>query len=151
MYLLMTYSDSYWNPKTGRTLHTWFIKSTVIWWPKLSAANTSAMSLLTALGALLVLFWVIYQFFLFPKFISSLSSVPPIHWSAKFSSIYSLYVRYKGTELSNLVEAHKKHGPLVQVGPRDVSVNCYQDGVLKIYDAGFGKPTAWYSMFNYFG
>lgn len=125
--------------------------ATIIWWFEFSEANASTMSLLTAFGALLVLFWVIYHVFLFPAFFSPLSTVPSVHWSAKFSCIYSLCVRYKGTELSNLVEAHKEHGPLVQLGPKDLSVNCYQDGVLKIYDAGLGKPPAWYSMFNYFG
>jgi unspecific monooxygenase len=103
------------------------------------------------LGACLALFSLLYWFLLYPIFFSPLGKIPAAHWSAKFSSIWSLWMRYQGTELDCLLKAHESYGPIVQVGPKDLSISSYKNGVRKVYDAGFGKPTSWFSIFNYFG
>lgn len=59
-------------------------------------------------------------------------------------------MRYSGQELSCLIEAHRKHGPIVQVGPKDLSVSSYQDGIRRIYDAGFPKPASFFAPFDYY-
>jgi hypothetical protein len=93
---------------------------------------------------------LLYRYIIYPLFLSPLCNVPSAHWSAKLSPIWSLWVRYRGTELANLIKLHEIHGPVVQVGPKDLSVSEYQDGIRKVYDAGFGKPAAWYSFFDYY-
>lgn len=81
---------------------------------------------------------------------SSLSKIPAAHWSARFSPIWILWKRYTGKELHTLVDAHQKHGSIVLVGPQDLSVSCYQDGIRRVYDSGYPKPAPFYSMFNYY-
>lgn len=103
------------------------------------------------LGVYALLFVIPIIYIASQCFFSPLSKIPASHWSARFSPIWSLWVRYRGTELSELVKAHKKYGPIVQVGPRDISISSYQDGIRKVYDAGFGKPSPFYAFFNYYG
>ncbi|OAQ60249.2 cytochrome P450 [Pochonia chlamydosporia 170] len=100
---------------------------------------------LAAAASLLLILYTLRQ-----AFWSPLSRVPSAHWSARYSSLWILWTRYNGRELSSLVDAHRKHGPILLVGPRDLSVSSYQDGIRRVYDAGFPKPTAFYSVFNYF-
>ncbi|KAI3323641.1 cytochrome P450 [Xylariaceae sp. AK1471] len=85
------------------------------------------------------------------KLCSPLSHVPQAHWSSRFSSVWILWVRYSGQELSELIKAHKKYGPIVQVGPQDLSVSNYHDGIRKIYDGGFPKPAPFFAPFQYYG
>jgi hypothetical protein len=108
------------------------------------------MKNITVLGVGIALIAVIYHL-VRQIFFSPLSKVPASHWSARFSPLWSLWTRYTGTELDQLVKAHAKHGPIVQIGPKDLSISSYQDGIRKVYDAGFGKPAAFYAMFNYYG
>jgi hypothetical protein len=82
---------------------------------------------------------------------SSLRKVPAAHWSCRFSSARILWARWTGTELKFLLDTHRRLGPIVLVGPKDLSVSSYQDGIRKVYDAGFSKPAAFYSMFRYYG
>lgn len=103
--------------------------------------------MLLSLGAVLGLLWCYYVVRLFS---SPLYHIPSAHWSSRFSSIWILWTRYSGKELSHLIEAHEKHGPIVQVGPKDLSVSSYQDGVRKIYDAGFPKPASFFALFDYY-
>ncbi|KAL4905244.1 cytochrome P450 [Aspergillus multicolor] len=83
--------------------------------------------------------------------LSPLRKVPTAHWSSRFSPLWILWHRWSGTELDVLLEAHRKHGPIVLVGPNDLSVASYQDGIRKVYDAGFSKPEEFFSVFNYYG
>ncbi|KAI1432068.1 cytochrome P450 [Xylaria sp. CBS 124048] len=103
--------------------------------------------MLLYLGAVLILCCGYYVAHIFS---SPLRQVPSAHWSSRFSSIWILWTRYSGNELSRLIEAHEKYGPIVQVGPRDLSVSSYQDGIRKIYDAGFPKPASFFALFDYF-
>ena len=82
---------------------------------------------------------------------SPLFSVPAAHWSGRLSSIWILWARCTGKELQKLIQAHRKHGPVVLVGPQELSISCYQDGIRKVYDSGFPKPAPFYAMFNYYG
>lgn len=84
------------------------------------------------------------------RLLYSLRKVPAAHWSSRFSSARILWARWTGTELKFLIETHSRLGPIVLVGPQDLSVSSYQDGIRKVYDAGFPKPAPFYSMFNYY-
>ncbi|GIC86015.1 uncharacterized protein Aud_002375 [Aspergillus udagawae] len=99
---------------------------------------------------ILVLLVAVCSYFTLRPLFSPLYKVPAAHWSSRFSPLWILWTRWSGNELSRLIDAHRKHGPIVLVGPQDLSVSCYQDGIQKVYDAGFPKPAPFYSMFNYY-
>ncbi|KAI1114802.1 cytochrome P450 [Nemania sp. NC0429] len=103
--------------------------------------------MLLYLGIVLAL---LSSYYLVQLFYSPLNHIPSAHWSCRFSSIWILWTRYSGQELSRLIAAHQKHGPIVQVGPKDLSVSSYQDGIRKIYDAGFPKPASFFAPFDYY-
>ncbi|THD00200.1 hypothetical protein EYZ11_000391 [Aspergillus tanneri] len=79
------------------------------------------------------------------RILFSLRKVPAAHWSSRFSSARILWARWTGTELKFLLDAHGRLGPIVLVGPQDISESSYQDEIRKVYDAGFPKPASWTS------
>ncbi|KAI1818321.1 cytochrome P450 [Poronia punctata] len=95
-----------------------------------------------------VLFLVVY--FVRVVFLSPLSKIPSAHWSSSFSSAWILWQRWQGCELPSAVEAHRKLGPIVKLGPKDLSVTCYDEGIRKVYGGGFDKPV-YYDFFGYYG
>ena len=57
---------------------------------------------------------------------------------------------YKGRENRFLYRSHKKLGPIIRIGPKEVSVNCVDGGLKTIYGKGWEKST-WYAVFEDFG
>ncbi|RYP08761.1 hypothetical protein DL764_001672 [Monosporascus ibericus] len=100
------------------------------------------------LGVLLatVLF---HRYILHPALLSPLSRIPKAHWSCSISPAWILCARYNGRENRTLHRAHQEHGPVVRVGPSELSVNSL-DGVKTIYQGGFDKHE-WYSVFENYG
>lgn len=48
--------------------------------------------------------------------------------------------------------AHQKHGPIVRLGPNEVSVNCVDGGIRTVYGGGFDKAEYYSNLFlNYNG
>ncbi|KAF2423720.1 cytochrome P450 [Tothia fuscella] len=93
----------------------------------------------------------IYRFLVYPLFLSPLSRIPSAHPLAKFTSLWILYIRYRNLENSTIHKAHQKWGPVIQLGPNELSVNCVKDGILTVYSGGFEKGD-WYNLFaNYEG
>lgn len=45
--------------------------------------------------------------------------------------------------------AHDKYGPVVRLGPREISINCVDDGIRIVYGKGFEK-TGFYDVFANF-
>ena len=97
-----------------------------------------------------VLIFLIWTYLVYPIFFSPLSKVPNAHVTAGFSPVWMLWRRYKAQEVQTIHEAHLKHGPIVRLGPNEVSVNCVEDGIKTVYSGGFEKWT-WYPnlMDNY--
>lgn len=83
-------------------------------------------------------------------FLSPLSKVPSAHWSSGYSSFWITWIRWQGKELETVYKAHQNLGSLVRLGPKDLSVSCYKEGVRKIYGGGFDKPV-YYDFFSYYG
>ena len=98
-----------------------------------------------------VVFIALCGYFFLRRNRSPLRSVPAAHWSGRLSSAWILWLRYTGKELQTLIQAHHKHGPIVLVGPGELSISCYQDGIRKVYDSGFPKPAPFYGQFDYYG
>lgn len=89
------------------------------------------------------------RFVVFPLVSSPLNQIPNAHWSAPFSSSWILYIRYKDAETETLAELHKKLGPVVRLGPNDVSIDSI-DYVKTVYAGPFNR-TKWYNIFKNYG
>lgn len=100
----------------------------------------TALTLITAL---------LYQYVLYPAAFSPLSRIPNAHWSCSISPAWILWARFKSRENRTLHLAHQLHGPIVRLGPNELSVNSVE-AVKTIYQGGFDKHQ-WYSIFNNYG
>jgi hypothetical protein len=78
------------------------------------------------------------------------SPIPWAHWSAGLSSSWILWIRYTRKENRTIHEAHHRLGPVIRLGPNEVSVNCIKGGIQTVYSGGFEKHE-WYSnlFYNY--
>ncbi|KAL8956983.1 MAG: hypothetical protein Q9193_005631 [Seirophora villosa] len=90
-----------------------------------------------------------YHLVLYPLCISPLAKVPNAHWSSPLTSLWILVTRYRGQELHTVRQAHERLGPIVRLGPQDISISCFEDGIRTVYHGGFDKPP-WFSFFNYY-
>lgn len=101
-------------------------------------------SLAVALVLTLATWKVAYE-----AFFSPLSSIPNAHWSAPLSRLWILFIRFSRQENRTLHAAHRRLGPILRVGPRELSINDF-DSVRTVYQGGFDK-TVWYSVFDNYG
>ncbi|KAI8960456.1 cytochrome P450 [Daldinia sp. FL1419] len=92
---------------------------------------------------------LIYKYVLYPAVFSPLSIIPTPHWSCSLSPAWILWARFNSRENRTLHAAHKQHGPVVRVGPNELSVDSV-DAVKTIYQGGFDKHE-WYSLFDNYG
>lgn len=106
-----------------------------------------ALSLFLAFAAFAI--FILYKYLVFPLCISPLSKIPSAHFSCAFSPFWILWQRFKEEEVHVIYHAHQKHGPVVRLGPSEVSVNCVDGGLRTVYAGNFEKPV-WYNAFaNY--
>jgi hypothetical protein len=90
-----------------------------------------------------------YKLIIYPIFLSPLSRIPSAHPLAKFTPLWVLWIRWRYRENSTIHAAHEKLGPVIQLGPNELSVNCIKGGILTVYSGGFEKGD-WYNLFaNY--
>lgn len=85
------------------------------------------------------------------RFVSKLSRIPAIHPLATVTSLYMLWIRYKGRENQAVYLAHKRLGPVIRLGPSELSINCVDDGLRTIYQNPSFEKTSFYSVFENFG
>ena len=108
----------------------------------------------SAIGGLLIALLsfatFIYRFLLYPLFFSPLSKIPTAHPTSAFCSAWITWVRYQRRENETLQAVHERKGPVVRLGPGELSVNCVRDGIQTIYGRGFEKHS-WYRSFENFG
>ncbi|MCJ1391105.1 hypothetical protein MMC18_003967 [Xylographa bjoerkii] len=108
------------------------------------------MPSLSTLALLLFLCLLIYRYLIHPL-LAPLSRIPAAHFSAPFSPLWILLIRKRGTENRTLLSLHEKLGPIIRLGPRELSVNCVDGGIRAIYSGGFEKHE-WYStIFDNYG
>ncbi|KAL2149345.1 hypothetical protein VTH82DRAFT_8693 [Thermothelomyces myriococcoides] len=103
------------------------------------------------IGALVAALFAIlgYQYVVYPAVFSPLARIPNAHWSAPFSRVWILWIRWAHRENRTLYRVHRRLGPVVRVGPNELSINDL-DSVRTVYQGGFSKPT-WYSVFDNYG
>lgn len=82
--------------------------------------------------------------------LSPLSQIPNAHFTTPYSNLWLFWHRANDTEHKARHDAHKKYGPVIRIAPRELSINCLEDGVKTVYGGGFEKGE-WYSMFLNYG
>ncbi|KAF1845395.1 cytochrome P450 [Cucurbitaria berberidis CBS 394.84] len=86
-----------------------------------------------------------------------LRKVPSAHPLAHFTSLWIDSIRWRSIENATLKAAHDRLGPIVCLGPNEVSVNCVKGGIRDVYTGGFEKGSSgkggynWYSFFSNYG
>ncbi len=99
---------------------------------------------------LLPLCLAFYRVVIYDALVSPLARIPAAHWSAHFSPVWILMIRYYGRENREVHAAHCRSGAVVRLGPNEISVNSLEC-VKSVYVGGWEK-SAWYSVFtNYWG
>ncbi|KZM24227.1 uncharacterized protein EKO05_0005747 [Ascochyta rabiei] len=109
------------------------------------------LSTLLWLAPLLLLLQVLVRYLRNP-----VRKIPAAHLLAPLTSLWMSSVRWRRVENATLKEAHERLGPIVCLGPKEVSVNCVQGGIRDVYAGGFEKRDAksgynWYGFFTNFG
>lgn len=97
----------------------------------------------------LLLAFVSYKFLIFPIFISPLAKLPHAHPLCSFTTAWFKQQRKKHRELRTLYEAHRRHGPVVRLGPWEVSL-ASPDGLRQVYTAGLEKDPWYVEVFTNF-
>ncbi len=103
----------------------------------------------SGLVAGVILLLLAYRYIIYPYILSPLAKIPNAHWSAPVSRFWILGIRHGRRENRTLHAAHRRLGPVIRVGPEELSVDDV-DGVRTVYQAGFEKPV-WYSVFDNYG
>lgn len=102
------------------------------------------------LALVLLSILITYRYLIHPLLISPLRKIPPAHWTAPISPLWILYTRRRRNENVTIHALHQRLGPLVRLGPNEISVNCVDGGIRTIYGGGFEKGD-WYAVFNNYG
>lgn len=72
---------------------------------------------------------LLYHFIIVPVFVSPLSKIPAAHPTSSLSPAWILWTRWRGRENATVLAAHERLGPLVRLGPNEISVNCITGGI----------------------
>lgn len=75
---------------------------------------------------------------------SGLKGVPNAHFLVPYSRLWLLSLRWRKKENRTRTRLHRRLGPVIRIGPREVSVNCIDDGVRTIYSSKFDKDPSFY-------
>lgn len=98
-----------------------------------------------------VVLYTIYKYLIYPALFSPLSKIPSAHWSCHVSSIWIYWLRWIGTENKTVYNMHKEKGPILRLGPEELSVNCVDQGIKTIYGGGFEKHDFYSRRFSTYG
>lgn len=97
----------------------------------------------TTLAAAVVVALLIYRAFIHPALVSPLAKIPNAHWSVPVSPAWMLWRRFRMQNNRTIQAAHERLGPIVRLGPSEISVNCVDGGIKSVYTGGFEKHD-WY-------
>lgn len=109
------------------------------------------MALLVTLLLASVLVAIVYRYLVYPAFLSPLSKVPAANFSARLSLAWISYIRYRNAENRTVLALHAKHGPIVLLGPNELSINSYEGGLKTVYGGGFIKTDFYPLQFQFYG
>lgn len=104
---------------------------------RLISQSASTISMTLASIALIVLVGsVTYRFLVYPLLLSPLAKIPSGHPTAAVSPLWILWVRWTGKENATIYQLHRKYGPLVRLGPAEISVDGVDGGIRTV---SFGR------------
>ncbi|GME22621.1 Glycoside hydrolase family 43 [Neofusicoccum parvum] len=106
--------------------------------------------MLALILALAILSTLLYRHVLHPAFISPLRRIPAPHWSCHIAPLWIHAARRFGRENRSVRAAHTALGPVVRLGPNELSVASVQGGLSKVYAGGWEKD-GWYEFFANYG
>ncbi|KAJ5084718.1 Cytochrome P450 [Penicillium alfredii] len=106
---------------------------------------------ITTLAALAVAVLVVYKGIIYPVFKSPLSKIPNVHWSVPLSPVWMLWKRFSSQNNRTIQAAHESLGPIVRLGPSEISINCVDGGIKSVYTGGFEKHDWYPRVFGSFG
>ncbi|OQE41356.1 hypothetical protein PENCOP_c005G04196 [Penicillium coprophilum] len=101
---------------------------------------------LIPLAILIVTSYLIYYHVIEPYFLSPLSSIPNANLTSPLSSYWIDRKRSTGTEVLVIYALHQKHGPIVRLGPKELSINSLH-GLRVIYTGAFEKHSFYNDFF----
>ena len=89
---------------------------------------------------------------LYYGYFSSLARIPCAHRTSALTSLWILWKRHKGSaeEVAAVAAAHELYGPVVRLGPREISVRSWDVEFRRILGSKLEKPS-WYSAFTNYG
>lgn len=93
-----------------------------------------------AIGVLVAV--LLYKLVIRPLFLSPLSRIPNAHWSAPLVSTWIERKRSSGAENRTIYSLHQRLGPVVRLGPNELSFNSIE--ALKIIYTGAFEKDEWY-------
>ncbi|KAJ5477470.1 hypothetical protein N7539_007614 [Penicillium diatomitis] len=94
-------------------------------------------------AVLSILAAVVYKGIVYPALISPLAKIPNAHWSVPVSPVWMLWRRFRMQNNRTIQAAHERLGPVVRLGPSEISINCVDGGIKSVYTGGFEKHE-WY-------
>jgi len=100
------------------------------------------MAQFNAVAATIAVLCTIFYFlikFSYRVFYSPLNSAPDAHWSVKFCGLWIWWHRVNERDAPAVQDAHVRCGPVVRLGPNEVSVNDVDGGLKPIYDGRMPK------------
>jgi hypothetical protein len=106
-----------------------------------------SMAFLLILGPVLLLF-LSCKFVIRSVFFSPLSRIPSAHFTSPLSNGWILWQRYRGRENRSIHDAHRRLGPIVRLGPAELSVNSI-DALKVIYSDIFDRDEFYTVFSNY--
>ncbi|WEW60249.1 hypothetical protein PRK78_005734 [Emydomyces testavorans] len=98
---------------------------------------------LAVIGISIVALVAIYKYLIVPVVLSPLSKIPNAHFSVPVLPLWMWWKRRKGVQNQTIRALHQKLGPIVRLGPWEISVNS-ANGLRTIYVSGAFEKTSWY-------
>ncbi|KAF4633423.1 hypothetical protein G7Y89_g4693 [Cudoniella acicularis] len=105
------------------------------------------LSLQSALFALVPALLYLFQYLHKNTKNATLNRIPKAHSTSGVFPFWILWQRFQNTENVAVNEAHERHGPIVRIGPQELSVNLVHGGIRTIYGS-FEKHSWYHSFYN---
>ncbi|KAL8791110.1 MAG: hypothetical protein Q9195_006054 [Heterodermia aff. obscurata] len=105
---------------------------------------------LTIVGVLAAFSLLLYKYILHPLFLSPLSRIPGAYFTSHIIPLQAWSNEDTGANTRAIFTAHQKHGPVVRLGPNEIS--CVTPTALRVvYTGGFEKEKFYEDVFVNYG
>lgn len=110
-----------------------------------------AVPLIPLIALISLVISAFYKLVIYPVFFSPLSPIPNAHWSAPFSRLWILSYRLVSRDTFAVHAAHQRKGPIIRLGPNEISVNSVDGGIRTVYAGGYEKGDWYLNVFSNYG